>query len=58
MKIKYNNCTYNFELFRDPVTGYMGFISPLTGEIIDIEPPYLIEKYTVILTRHLQEMLG
>ena len=44
---------YTFEQYTDGTGVY--FVSPLTGELIQMTKPYTFEQYTTTLTNHVRE---
>ena len=61
MKHNNNNITitvdgYTFEQYTDDTGVY--FVSPFTGELIQMTKPYIFEQYTTTLTNHVRECLS
>lgn len=48
--INYNNHTYQFPLHL--VNSVVHFESPITGELIEMTPPYSLNQYHSVLLRH------
>ena len=54
--MKHNTITvegYTFTKYTDGTEVY--FVSPITGELIQMTKPYTFEQYTTTLTNHIRE---
>lgn len=56
--MKHNNTItvegYTFTKYTDGTEVY--FVSPITGELIQMTKPYTFEQYTTTLTNHIREL--
>lgn len=46
---------YYFKLINNIHPTNIYFQSPITGELIEIQPPFSINKYTYILIQHIKQ---
>lgn len=53
-KITFNHTTYPFTLYNNLHPDNIYFESPITGELIEVKPPFSLSKYTIILTNHIK----